>query len=224
MNTLLKKEYVAKAGLWIAKKRYAQWIISDNGVPVDKLDVKGLDVKRSSFPKAFQECMGTVLIDILKGKSEDEISDYVVDFKKKMVNRNIDEVAKNSAVKNLSKYLPKGKRQLFQFGKGTPAHVKAAISYNDCLQHFNSPFKYEPMKNGDKVKWVYLKDNPLGLDGLAFTGYNDPKDIKDFIGTYIDHNKIFERELKGKLQDFFDAIGWGDVVSEQRTAEKFFSF
>ena len=51
------------------------------------LDVKGLDVKRSSFPKAFQECMGTVLIDILKGKSEEEISDYVVDFKKKMVNR-----------------------------------------------------------------------------------------------------------------------------------------
>ena len=23
-----------------------QWIISDNGVPVDKLDVKGLDVKK----------------------------------------------------------------------------------------------------------------------------------------------------------------------------------
>jgi len=220
----IKKEYVAKAGLWIAKKRYAQWIISDNGVPVDKLDVKGLDVKRSSFPKAFQECMGTVLIDILKGKSEDEISDYVVDFKKKMINRPIDEVAKNSAVKNLSKYLPKGKRQLFQFGKGTPAHVKAAISYNDCLKHFNAPFKYEPMKNGDKVKWVYLKDNPLGLDGLAFTGYNDPPEIEKFISTYIDHSKIFERELKGKLQDFFDAIGWGDVVSEQRTAEKFFSF
>ena len=220
----IKKEYVAKAGLWIAKKRYAQWIISDNGVPVDKLDVKGLDVKRSSFPKAFQECMGTVLIDILKGKSEDEISDYVVDFKKKMINRPTSEIAKNSAVKNLSKYIPKGKRQLFQFGKGTPAHVKAAISYNDCLKHFNAPFKYEPMKNGDKVKWVYLKDNPLGLDGLAFTGYSDPPEIEQFLATYIDHNKIFERELKNKLQDFFDAIGWGDVVSEQRTAEKFFTF
>ena len=220
----IKKEYVAKAGLWIAKKRYAQWIISDNGVPVDKLDVKGLDVKRSSFPKAFQECMGTVLIDILKGKTEDEISDYVVDFKKKMVNREISDIAKNSAVKNLSKYMPKGKRQLFQFGKGTPAHVKAAISYNDALQHFNAPFKYEPMKNGDKVKWVYLKNNPLGLDGLAFTGWNDPPEIVEFISTYVDHTKIFERELKGKLQDFFDAIGWGDVVSEQRTAEKFFTF
>ena len=80
------------------------------------------------------------------------------------------------------------------------------------------------MKNGDKVKWVYLKTNPLGLDAVAFTGYNDPPELEEFITTYIDHNKIFERELKGKLQDFFDAIKWGDVISEQKTAEKFFSF
>ena len=220
----IKKEYVAKAGLWIAKKRYAQWIISDNGVPVDKLDVKGLDVKRSSFPKAFQECMGTVLIDILKGKTEEEISDYVLDFKKNMTTRPISEIAKNSAVKNLKKYMPKGKRERFSMMKGTPAHVKAAILYNDCLKHFEAPFKYEPMKNGDKVKWVYLKDNPLGIDGLAFTGYSDPPEIEKFINTYINHDKIFERELKHKLQDFYDAIGWGEVVSEQRTAEKFFSF
>jgi DNA polymerase elongation subunit (family B) len=220
----IKKEYVAKAGLWIAKKRYAQWIISDNGVPVDKLDVKGLDVKRSSFPKAFQEIMADVLISILRGQSEEEISDKVLAFKKSMINQDVAVIAKNSAVKNLRKYMPKGKRERFSIMKGTPAHVKAAILYNDCLQHFNAPFKYEPMKNGDKVKWVYLKDNPLGIDGLAFTGYSDPPEIEKFIQTYIDHNKIFERELKHKLQDFFDAIGWGDVVSEQRTAEKFFSF
>src|SRR5210317_139447 len=106
----IKKEYVAKAGLWIAKKRYAQWIISDNGVPVDKLDVKGLDVKRSSFPKAFQECKGTDLIDILKSETEEQISDYVLGFKKEMINRPTSEIAKNSAVKNLKKYMPKGKR------------------------------------------------------------------------------------------------------------------
>jgi DNA polymerase elongation subunit (family B) len=196
----------------------------NNGVPMDKLDVKGLDVKRSSFPKAFQECMGTVLIDILRGKSEEEISDFVLAFKKSMVGLEIKNIAKNSAVKELTKYMPKGKRQLFHFEKGAPAHVKAAIAYNDCLKHFDAPFKYNPMTNGDKVKWVYLKNNPLGLDAIAFTGYQDPPEIENFINTYIDHNKIFERELSGKLQDFYDAIGWGQVISEQRTAEKFFSF
>ena len=219
----IKKEFVAKAGLWVAKKRYAQWIIMNNGVPMDKLDVKGLDVKRSSFPKAFQEIMAEVLISILRGETEEQISDKVLAFKKSMVGLDVKNIAKNSAVKELTKYMGK-KRQLFEVMKGTPAHVKAAIAYNDCLKHFNTPFKYEPMRNGDKIKWVYLKNNPLGLDGLGFTGYSDPPEIEEFIQTYVDHNKIFERELKGKLQDFFDAIGWGDVVSEQRTAEKFFSF
>tara|TARA_B100001057_G_scaffold206033_2_gene206717 strand:- start:3684 stop:6140 length:2457 start_codon:yes stop_codon:yes gene_type:complete len=220
----IKKEYVAKAGLWIAKKRYAQWIISDNGVPVDKLDVKGLDVKRSSFPKAFQEIMSDVLISILRGQTEEEITDKVLTFKKSMTEIDIKNIAKNSAVKNLTKYMPKGKRNLFSSGKGTPAHVKAAIMYNDALKHFNAPFKHEPMRDGDKIKWVYLKENPLGLDGLGFFGYNDPKDVNNFLETYTDHNKIFERELRKKLQDFYDAIGWGEVISEQKTAEKFFSF
>jgi DNA polymerase elongation subunit (family B) len=219
----IKKEFVAKSGLWVAKKRYAQWIIMNNGVPMDKLDVKGLDVKRSSFPKAFQDIMAEVLISILRGETEQEISDKVLAFKKKMTKYDVKDVAKNAPVKELSKYMGK-KRQPFQVEKGTPAHIKAAIAYNDCLKHFDSPFKYSPMRNGDKIKWVYLKDNPLGLDGLGFTGYDDPQEIIDFVATYVDHNKIFERELKGKLQDFFDAVGWGEVVSEQRTAEKFFSF
>ena len=78
----IKKEYVSKSGIWIAKKRYAQWIISDNGVPVDKLDVKGLDVVRSSYPAAFRKFMSEVLIDILKGNTENELTDKIWGFKK----------------------------------------------------------------------------------------------------------------------------------------------
>jgi len=220
----IKKEYVAKSGLWIKKKRYAQWIISDNGVPCDKLDVKGLDVKRSSFPKAFQKVMGDVLIDILKGKTEEEVTDYVREFKDSMTTHPIQNIAKNSAVKDLKKYFPKGERRIFQTAKGAPAHVKAAIVYNDLLNHFDCPYKYFPMKGGDKIKWVYLKTNPLGLDGLGFTGYQDPKEILDFITTYIDHDKLFERELGHKLQDFYTAVGWGQVLSREKDAGKFFDF
>lgn len=219
----IKKEYVAKAGLWIAKKRYAQWIISDNGVPVDKLDVKGLDIKRSSFPKSFQKIMSNVLIDILKGKDELEITDMVMDFKNNLSKLSVVDIAKNSSVKNLSKYMGK-RRKPFEIQKGTPAHVKAAIIYNDLLQHYKSPYKYSPMRDGDKIKWVYLKNNPMNIDGVALNGYNDPPEIEEFIQSYIDYDRIFERELKNKLQDFYDAVGWGDIISEQRNAEKFFSF
>ncbi len=69
--------------------------------------------------------------------------------------------------------------------KGTPAHVKAGIAYNRLLKFFNCPYKHEPIRDGDKVKWVYLKTNPLGLDTLAFKDYNDPKEVMDFVETYI---------------------------------------
>ena len=70
----IKKEYVSKAGIWIAKKRYAQWIISDNGVPCDRLDVKGLDVVRSSYPAAFRKFMSEILIEILRGDTEEQLN------------------------------------------------------------------------------------------------------------------------------------------------------
>ena len=44
----IKQETIAKGGFGI-KEKYEQWIINDNTVDCDKLDVKGLDVKRSSF-------------------------------------------------------------------------------------------------------------------------------------------------------------------------------
>jgi DNA polymerase elongation subunit (family B) len=222
----IKKEYVSKSGIWIAKKRYAQWIISDNGVPVDKLDVKGLDVVRSSYPAAFRAFMSEILIEILRGDSEEQLTNRVYDFKNNLPNMDVVKIAKAGAVKNLSKYLPKKKTQtaMFQFMPSTPAHVKASIAYNQLITHFGLQTQYEPLKDGDKIKWVYLKQNPYGLDAVAMNGYNDPPQIMELINTYINHDKIFERELLKKLEDFYGALGWGEVLSSTKTAEKFFSF
>jgi DNA polymerase elongation subunit (family B) len=46
----IKQEVIAKSAFWVTKKRYGQWIINDGGTPCEKLDVKGLDIVRSSFP------------------------------------------------------------------------------------------------------------------------------------------------------------------------------
>ena len=223
----IKKEYISKAGFWVAKKRYAQWMILKNGIKCDKLDVKGLDVVRSSFPKAFQTFMAGMLKDILMGKSNAEIDESLLQFKKNMVNLPVNKIAKGGAIKELSKYDAGTWRNgdsVANFEKGTPAHVKAGIAYNRLLKFFNCPYKHEPIRDGDKVKWVYLKNNPLGLEAVAFKDYNDPKEIMDFVENYVDRDTIYKAELENKIDDFYNALKWEKASVEAKTAKKFFAF
>ena len=225
----IKKEYISKAGFWVAKKRYAQWMILKNGIPCDKLDVKGLDVVRSSFPKAFQDFMAKMLKDILMGKDNAYMDESLLEFKKNMINLPVNKIAKGGAIKELSKYDDGSWRKdsglsIANFEKGTPAHVKAGITYNRLLKFFNCPYKHEPIRDGDKVKWVYLKNNPLGLDTVAFKDYNDPNEIMGFVEQYVDRDMIYKAELENKVDDFYKALKWEKASTEAQTAKKFFSF
>ena len=219
----IKQETIAKSGFWVSKKRYAQWIINDNSVNCDKLDVKGLDVKRSSFPTYFKEVMSTVLMDILKDTDKNIIDAYILKKRDDMKITNFIDIAKNSAVKHMSKYTFNN-QAIGQFMKGTPAHVKAALTYNQLLKYFNAAYKYEPMKDGDKIKWVYLKSNPLGLESVGLTGYNDPKEILDVVEEHIDYDLIWEKELENKLDDFYKAMGWDKPNPNLNKASQFFGF
>ena len=221
----IKQEMIAKSGMWVAKKRYAQWIIADNGVRVDKLDVKGLDVVRSSFPKAFQKFMSNLLISILKGASKDEIDTLILEMKKNVHTFDIVDLAKNSSLNNLVKY--RGEidiGMINSFNKGTPAQVKGAIAYNRLLAHYKCPYKFLPFRDGDKLKWIYLKDNPFGIETLAFRGDSDPKEIKKFIATYVDRDYMFTSELDNKLQDFYSALKWQMPSASSKIINEFFDF
>lgn len=221
----IKQEMIGRTGFWQKKKRYALWIISDNGVPMDKLEVKGLDIVRSSFPKSFQKIMKSVLVDILKGKEKNEIDDYILNFRKELNSVIYAEVAKNSSIKDIKKYQDVVKDDVLgKFAKGTPAHIKAAINYNKLLKLFKCPPKFSPMKNGDKVKIVYLKNNQYGLQELAFRGDSDPKEILDFIKEHIDANELFMSELDSKLKSFYEAMKWDFPSESKKIAKKFFSF
>jgi DNA polymerase elongation subunit (family B) len=217
----IKQEYIAKSGLWIAKKRYAQWVIFKEGKPTDKLDIKGLDVVRSSFPEDFKKIMKETLWYILKERDKISTSDMIHKFKSGLKNSEILNVMKNSGVKEISKYT-KNRKPFTGYQSGTPAHVKSAINYNDLLTMYGIR-DITPIQNGEKVKWAYLADNPYGFDTLALRGYEDPDVIVDFITQYIDRNKIFQRELQNKLDDFYSALNWGKFP-ENNNANKFFSF
>ena len=71
------------------------------------------------FQRPLQEIMAKrFFISILRGETEEEISDKVLDLKKSMVNQDVKILQRIlPKVKNLTKYIPKGKRQLFQWVK-----------------------------------------------------------------------------------------------------------
>jgi hypothetical protein len=148
-----------------------------------------------------------------------------MDFKDKIQDSPILDVMKNTGVKNITKYT-RGRKPLSGYISGTPVHVKSAINYNDMLHHLgvNKRKKVVPeIKNADKIKWAYLRHNAMGFDTIALRGYEDPSQITEFVEEYIDRNKIFDREIRGKLDDFYAAMNW-DKLPANNNMNKFFSF
>jgi len=218
----IKQEFVAKAGLWIAKKRYAQWLINQEGHTISRLDVKGLDVVRSSFPPAFRKFMAEVLEDILNDISKESLDEKILNFKESIKHRELLEIMFPVGVKQISKFKPKKSAPFSPPAKGTPVHVKSAINYNDMLQ-FHGIKNIREILDGEKIKWTYVKPNSMNLETMAMKGHDDPDIIVDFIKKYIDHDKIFKSSFENKLNDFYDAMNWGRIP-ENNNLNKFFAF
>ena len=224
----IKGESVAKTGFWVAKKRYALDKVYDleTRQNVSKLVVKGLDVVRSSFPKAFREFMTQMLKDILGRVDKQELDDKILALKTSIKTRHYLEVARNTSANNISEYSAGEENNgMNRFKKGTPAHIKAAIVYNRLLTYYGIETKFEPIRDGAKIKYVYLKNNPLQIETVAVKGYQDPPQIVDMITEYIDTDALFENELRNKLDDFYTALKWGLLPTEKnQNADEFFAF
>ena len=217
----IKQEVIAKAGLFVTKKRYGMKIINDNGRVVNKMLVKGLDTVRSSFPVAMKELLAKLLEDILMEVPKDKLDEYILNFKKSMKLMNFDKIAMPIGVRGIRKYAQVDETGLIISKLGTPVHVKASYAYNNFLtiQKLN---RYEKIGESQKIKWVYLKNNPYGFKVIAYKGYEDPKKLMDFIKTYIDTDKIYKQALDKKIFMFYNALNWVMPVDKKNTLERFF--
>jgi DNA polymerase elongation subunit (family B) len=224
-----KQEVIAKTSFWLAKKRYAQFIINKAGIECDEMEVKGIDVVRTSFPIRFRKFMQKFLDDMLRKLPKDQIDASILEFKDKMSTYPVIEIAKNTSVKFKSQngdndYNPKT-RHPFQFMDGTPAQAKAALAYNDLLKTWKLDKDVPEIFHGQKIKWVYLKQNQYGIEGIAMKADGtDPDRIMEFIEQYVDRNAMYEQELRGKLLDFYNVLNWSYPNETDVKLEEFFSF
>jgi DNA polymerase elongation subunit (family B) len=221
----LKQEVIIERGYFAGKRRYAMYIVNKEGVTVDELDMKGLDLMKSNMTPMYSKFGEKLIQDIMFGKPKAEIDQQIIDFKKHVKTIPIAELAKPTGVKQVSSYIDRkpGVGEIFSTLKlKCPINTKAAIWYNDLLRFKKLDKQYPCFTEGDKMKYIQLKDNPYRIDVIGFTG-KDPDFIEQFIDQYADRDEGFEATLMNKLVGIYEDLGW-DFPSMHEKASKFFKF
>lgn len=66
---MLKNEFIIKRGLFLAKKRYALKLVSQEGVKIDKMDFKGVEMRRSDYPSYTKKILSEIIDKLLNSKT-----------------------------------------------------------------------------------------------------------------------------------------------------------
>ena len=209
----MKTECVIRSAYFRATRRYAQWITKQEGIAKESLDIKGLEFMKANFPPILGSFFNDILQQVLKGEEKAKILDQIKVFKKQILDGTIPltKLGNPSAVKKLEKYSGKNARagEMFtEILKGAPAPVRATIRYNDLLRLWQLDKKYNLITQADKVKWIYLRDNPYKIEALAFQDFDVPEKVNDFLNAYADRQKVFDSILLNKLEGFFSDLQW----------------
>jgi DNA polymerase elongation subunit (family B) len=223
----MKTEAVIRSAYFRATRRYAQWITKQEGIAKESLDIKGLEFKKANFPPIFGEFFNDILQQILKGGEQKHIDKLIMDFRDKIMSKSTDIalLGNPTSVKTLNEYVarkPRAGEVLTELKKGAPANVKAAVKYNDLLRFWQLDKQHSPIVQGDKIKWIYLIDNPYKIEAIGFLSFDVPDKMRTFLNDYADRKKSFETILQSKLENFYTDLGW--TLNLNPNINKFFQF
>jgi hypothetical protein len=185
----------------------------------------GLDLMKSNMTPMYRKFGEELLQQIMFGAPKSDIDKRILDFKKFVKDLPLGDIAKPTGVKQVSSYIDRkpGIGEIFSTLKlKCPINTKAAVWYNDLLRFKKLDKKYPCFREGDKMRYIQLKDNPYRIDVIGFTG-NDPEFITEFMNKYADREQGFESSLMNKLVGIYDDLGWV-MPQMNENASKFFKF
>lgn len=214
---VMEREAIASSAFWTAKKRYAMCVWDMEGVrmPPDKpkLKIQGLDAIRSSTPQSCRDALLT-MIRLTLLEDEKTVQEYIANFKEKFLKMECEDIAFPRTMNNITKMT-----QASGFGKGTPPHIRGAITFNRLLKQYKLENEWESMKDGEKGKFIYLREpNNIGTNVLSFN-HTVPKEFS--FTSYIDYEKQFSKAIIEPMEIILNPIGW--TPEKQNTLEDFFS-
>jgi DNA polymerase elongation subunit (family B) len=212
---VMKREAIADTGIWTAKKRYILNVHDNEGVRYaePKLKIMGIEAIKSSTPMPCRTALKELFKVIIEG-SESETQKAIQQFKQYFTTLPAHEIAFPRGVSKVKEY----KDNNTVYKKGTPIHVRGSLLYNKRVEDLSLTKKYSPIKNGDKVKFVYLrKPNVIKENVIAFPDYLPAEFVID---KYIDYDLQFQKTFLDPIEPILDAIGWSS--EESASLEDFF--
>ena len=212
---VMEREVIADRGIWTAKKRYMLNVWDSEGVRYSepKMKIMGIETTRSSTPMIVREKLKKAIGIILR-EDNDKLVDFIEEFRREFRKLPISEVAFPRSCNGLDKY--SGDKDIY--AKGTPIAVKGSLLYNNELMKKKLNRKYRSIMEGDKIKFLYLKEpNPLREKVISF-----PSSLPSELGldSYVDYDLQFEKSFIDPLNSIVEKIGWR--MDREQTLESLF--
>lgn len=213
-------EKTGHCGIWIAKKRYYLLLddmegfryTANGGEPHEK--IMGLFSVTSSCPEFVKPWFNRVLHDLV-AEGVEKARETIAEFRKLFFAKPISEISFQKGVSDMDKFLDpetnlpwEGQWTDKASGKvrngGCPINAKAAIYHNHLVDKLNLQKTYQKIKSGDKMKYAYLKENPMHWSVIGFID-----DIPEEFGLkeYVDIQTHYEKIFYKPIEDVFTACG-----------------
>ena len=200
---IMKREALADKAIWTAKKRYLINVYNNEGIEYKKpkMKIMGLEAIKSSTPAACREKIKEAF-EVILSKDQNSVIQFVEDFRKEFKTLPIERIAFPRGVNGLTKY---GDSKSIYASK-TPIHVRGSLLFNHFINEKRLQKKYQTIKEGEKIKFIYLKEpNPIQSDVISFLS-SIPKEFD--LSEYIDYNTMYEKSFIEPLKIVLDVINW----------------
>jgi len=219
-----KREKIASNMLIMAKKKYITQAVADEKklyIDKPKISVTGAEIKKTDTPLFCRKKLEKIVDDIFKYQDRHKIIKEIRNIKKEFLTKDATEIGLPVGISDYDKYSESFDWYVengLRFKKGSPIYNKAAINYNFMIKKYNLP--YQDVKNGTKIKYVFINDdNKIQAKVVGFIN-TWPKEFDKYFK--IDYDLQWGRTFEKIIERVFHVVGWGDVDLNINKKDTFF--